>query len=393
MIVGHCQVHHGPDDHLAIAGDRSILDRMHAEYAALRGIDDGRRQQRAIDAAVADRKGSARQFLGAELAVLSALGEVSDGEFDFGETHAFGVPQDGNHQSLAAADGDANIVVVVVNNLATLDFGIDRRECLEGIDSRLDEERHESEFDSISFGEGILMLLAQVHDPRHVDFVERRQQCGVMLSFNESLGNAFANGTHRLPLLGAFAGGFGDDSGLGRCHCLRLGFKRFWRRDRCGRGGDMSLYIFFQQATSRTSGTDLPGRQSAGRQSRRRRRHDSRSIRVWRSGCGCGTWSGRCARGGCGSGSRSHAFVDQGDHFTDFRGIARTLQQFGNRTRRRRWNLLSGLVAFDFHKFFVGRHHIANLLQPFHQNDGGDRVAKPRHFYFNGHGIGTSSVV
>src|SRR5690554_3612340 len=41
VVVGHGQVHHGPDDHLAIHGHGALLDAVHAQHAALRRVDDG----------------------------------------------------------------------------------------------------------------------------------------------------------------------------------------------------------------------------------------------------------------------------------------------------------------------------------------------------------------
>ena len=45
VIVGQCQVHHRPDDDLAVDHDRSILDLVHAEDAGLRRVEDRRRHQ------------------------------------------------------------------------------------------------------------------------------------------------------------------------------------------------------------------------------------------------------------------------------------------------------------------------------------------------------------
>jgi hypothetical protein len=78
MIVGQRDVHHRADHHLALVGDGPLLDGVQAQYAALRGIDDRRRQQRSVDAAVGDRKGAACQFFRADFVRFGALGEVGD---------------------------------------------------------------------------------------------------------------------------------------------------------------------------------------------------------------------------------------------------------------------------------------------------------------------------
>ena len=67
VVVGQRDVHHRADDDLAVAGDRAVLDGVQAEDAALRRIDDRRREQRAVDAAVGDRERAALQLLELEL--------------------------------------------------------------------------------------------------------------------------------------------------------------------------------------------------------------------------------------------------------------------------------------------------------------------------------------
>src|SRR5262249_21371731 len=55
VVVGERHVHHRPQHDLAAAAHRPLLDRVHAEYAALRRIDDRCGHERAIHAAIADR--------------------------------------------------------------------------------------------------------------------------------------------------------------------------------------------------------------------------------------------------------------------------------------------------------------------------------------------------
>ena len=45
VVIGKRQIHHGADDHLAIDGDGTLLDLMHAKDAALRRIEDRRAEE------------------------------------------------------------------------------------------------------------------------------------------------------------------------------------------------------------------------------------------------------------------------------------------------------------------------------------------------------------
>ena len=51
-----------------------------------------------------------------------------------------GVAHHRHHQALLGADGDADVVVVLVDDVVAVDLGVDRRERLERLDGRLDEE-------------------------------------------------------------------------------------------------------------------------------------------------------------------------------------------------------------------------------------------------------------
>src|SRR5690606_6329194 len=117
VVVGEGDVHHRPDDHLAVDGDGSILDGVQAEDAGLGRVDDGGGQQRAVDAAVGNGERTAFELVQFELVVLGAFGKIGDRQFDLGERHAVGVAEDGDDQPAAAADGDADVVVVPVDDL------------------------------------------------------------------------------------------------------------------------------------------------------------------------------------------------------------------------------------------------------------------------------------
>src|SRR6267142_2628204 len=72
VIVGQRQIHHRADLDLAADHHRTLLDLVHAQNAGLRRVEDRRRHQRAIDAAVGDGEGAALQLVDLELAVAGA---------------------------------------------------------------------------------------------------------------------------------------------------------------------------------------------------------------------------------------------------------------------------------------------------------------------------------
>ena len=62
---------------------------------------------------------------GSSLLLGSAAAEVGDGLLDFGEAESLGVAKDGHDQALRAADGDADVVVVAVDDFVVADFGVE----------------------------------------------------------------------------------------------------------------------------------------------------------------------------------------------------------------------------------------------------------------------------
>ena len=75
VVVGEGDVHHRPDLDLVADGDRAPRDLVHAEDAGLRRVEDRRRHQRAVDAAIGDREGAAGEVLDRELPVARLAGE------------------------------------------------------------------------------------------------------------------------------------------------------------------------------------------------------------------------------------------------------------------------------------------------------------------------------
>ena len=55
-----------------------------------------------------------------------------------------GVADDRDHQAPLGADGHADVVVILIDDLVAVDAGVDGGKRLQGLDRRLDEERHEA---------------------------------------------------------------------------------------------------------------------------------------------------------------------------------------------------------------------------------------------------------
>src|SRR5205807_688842 len=146
MVVGERDVHHGPNDDVALAGNGAFLNGVHAENSALRRIDDGCREQGTVNAAVADGKGAAAEILRAELVLFGATPKITNRALDFGEAQALGIPQNWNDQAFTSTNRHANVEIIAIDDISATHLGIDRRKLFEGVDAGLHEEGHEAEF-------------------------------------------------------------------------------------------------------------------------------------------------------------------------------------------------------------------------------------------------------
>jgi hypothetical protein len=84
MIVAQSQIHDRFDDNFTVYDDWSVLNRVHAEYAALRRVDDRCAQQRSIDATVGDGKGPTFKVGQSQFAGVGLGGEIGNLLLDFG---------------------------------------------------------------------------------------------------------------------------------------------------------------------------------------------------------------------------------------------------------------------------------------------------------------------
>jgi hypothetical protein len=72
-----------------------------------------------------------------ELAVAGALAEARDRLFDAGERELVGVAHHRHDEALLGADRDADVVVVLVDDVLAVDLGVDRRDILQRLDAGL----------------------------------------------------------------------------------------------------------------------------------------------------------------------------------------------------------------------------------------------------------------
>ena len=134
-----------------------------------------------------------------EFAVFGFFGVGEDIEFEVGEGFLIAVVENGDDEAAFGADGDADVVVVLVDDFVTFDADVDARDGFECFDDGFDEERHEAEFDAIFGEEAVLKFFAHVHDSGHVTLIEGGEDGGGLLGADELVGDFAAQGCHFFP--------------------------------------------------------------------------------------------------------------------------------------------------------------------------------------------------
>src|SRR5579883_2285536 len=286
VVVGKREVHHRTCLDLVADHHRAHLDLVHAQDRRLRRVEDRRRHQRAVNAAIRDRERAAREILDGELAVARLAAELADPLPDICEPHLIRVADHRHDEALAGADGDADVVMVLVDDVVALDLRVDRRQFLERHDAGLDEERHEAQAHAVLLLEAVAIALTERHHSRHVRLVEGGEHGSRVLGFLQALGDPLAEPRHVHALLPRA-------ELAGRPCRLRP------RRLRGGRGLrrpalDRSHHVGLSGASVLASGFDLPRRESALGASLRAAGPE-RSSALGAAGCGTAPGAGFAA--------------------------------------------------------------------------------------------------
>ena len=103
----------------------AVLNLVHAENCALRGIDDRRRQQRPEHPAIGDGERAAREFFYRDGAGAGAGCEIRDRFFDLGEAQQIRIAQNGHDQAAIGRYRDADIEIFVIDDVVAFHRGVD----------------------------------------------------------------------------------------------------------------------------------------------------------------------------------------------------------------------------------------------------------------------------
>ena len=146
-----------------------LVETADAEDGCLRLSDDRGAELLAEDAGVGEGEGAAGDFVGSELLVAGAVGDIDDGASDAEEVLLFGLLDDRDDEAPVERNGDADVDVLVVEDRFALDGGVDDGVLAQRFDGGAGDEGHEGQLHAVALLVLVLFLLAQLHDAGHVD--------------------------------------------------------------------------------------------------------------------------------------------------------------------------------------------------------------------------------
>ena len=243
----------------------------------------------------------------------------------------------------------------MVNHVIAINGRVHFRVAFQRFNHRLHVEGHKAQTDTVTFFERVTVLLTQVHDWLHVHFVEGSQHRGRVFRFQQTLGHALTQASHRHAFFAASA-----QSRL-CCRCCRRGFRfRLSRRFR-----QVFVDVFTGQTTAHTGAFNGCRVKAVFRQQATDRRAEGVVRLLFQRGLLALRWRRRFLfRLRAGLFARAVAFTQATQDLTRGDGGAFVFQHRVQNAIRRSRYFQYHFVSFDFYQHFIALNGIAWFFVP-----------------------------
>lgn len=128
------------------------------------------------------------------------LAHIRDRLLNVNEVHGLNIADYRSDKTLLGGHSDTDVNIIPIDNgvtaVGTLNRGVDGRDVAHGQDTGAGEGAHEAELDAGLLEDLILVLLAEIHQGGHVNFVEGGKRGSGVLGLLETLGDAEAHAVH-----------------------------------------------------------------------------------------------------------------------------------------------------------------------------------------------------
>ncbi len=135
------------------------------------------------------------------------LAEGGDGLLDAGKAQLIAVAHDGNDETFLGPNGDADVVIILIDQVLAVDLGVDRGNLFQRADASFDEKAHEAELYAVLLLENVFVFGSQRHHFGHVDLIEGRQHGGGILRVLQPACDGLAQPRHVDALFALGVGG------------------------------------------------------------------------------------------------------------------------------------------------------------------------------------------
>ena len=200
VVVAEREVPHRSDRDRVVDHDGALLDVADAENGHLRLVDDRHPEERPEDAGVRDRERAAADFVRLELLRARARREIRDRAAQAEQVLLVGILDDGDDQSPVERDRDAEVHVLVIDDVVAVDRRVDDGHGAKRFDDGLQNER---EIRQLGAGALVLRLLrfANLRDAREVDLEHRVHVRRRPPAHDHVLGDLLAHHRHLLDVI------------------------------------------------------------------------------------------------------------------------------------------------------------------------------------------------
>src|SRR5882762_1931830 len=198
MVVAERHVAHRADGDRVVDDHRALLDGAETEDADVRLADHRQPEQAAEDAWVGDGERTFLHLFGLQFFRTRALREVIHVALDAENVFLVGVFHHRDEQAPIEGHGDADVDLLVQDDVRSVQRGVQRRKRAQAGDGGLHEEGHERQLGLVALFELVLGLRSQGSYLGHVDFVDGVHVRGNTLRRHHVLGDALPHGAHRL---------------------------------------------------------------------------------------------------------------------------------------------------------------------------------------------------
>src|SRR4029077_1787732 len=190
VVVAQRDIAHGADGDGVVDDHRALFNGAEAENADVGLADDRQTEEAAENAGVGDGESAFLNFFWLELFGAGALGQVVEVALDAEEVFFVGVLDDRNDQAPFEGYGDADIDLLVQDDVGAVERGIHGGEGAQAGYGGFYEEGHEGQLGFVALLEFVLGLGAQRGHFGHVDFVDGVDVRGDVFGGDHVLGDA-----------------------------------------------------------------------------------------------------------------------------------------------------------------------------------------------------------